>query len=103
MASFQVTVNTVTGVVFKGEYKPVADLTTLKQFAIQAYDKKLPILLEIESWYRDPRNFYMPLEYSTTAFYKILPTPSDDTAYQLIASPINWQNDDFELEVLYRS
>jgi len=103
MASVQVTVNTVTGVVIKGEYKPVADLTTLKQLAIQAYDNKLPLLLEIESWYRDPRYIYMPLEYNTTAFYKILPMPSDDIAYQLIASPIHWQNDDFELEVLYRS
>jgi hypothetical protein len=103
MASVQVTVNTVTGVVIKGEYKPVADLTTLKQLAIQAYDNKLPLLLEIESWYRDPRYIYMPLEYNTTAFYKILPMPSDDIAYQLITSPIHWQNDDFELEVLYRS
>jgi hypothetical protein len=103
MASVQVTVNTVTGVVIKGEYKPVDDLTTLARLAMKAYDKKLPLLLEIESWYRDPRYFYMPLEYNTTAFYKILPAPSDTAAYELKVSPHLWQNDDFELEVSYRS
>ena len=103
MASVQVTVNTVTGVVIKGEYKPVEDLSTLAQLATKAYDNKLPLLLEIESWYRDPRYFYMPLEYNTTAFYKILPAPSDTAAYELDASPHLWQNDDFELEVSYRS
>jgi hypothetical protein len=103
MASVQVTVNTVTGVVIKGEYQPVEDLTTLKQFATQAYDNKLPLLLEIESWYRDPRYFYMPLEYNTTAFYKIQPAPSDTAAYELDVSPHLWQSDDFEREVSYSS
>jgi len=71
MVSLQISVNTVTGVVINGEYKSVADIPTLENFASEAYNNKLPILLEIESWYRDPKSYYAPLEYSTTAFYKI--------------------------------
>jgi S1-C subfamily serine protease len=78
MIPIQISVNTVTGVVIEGEYNPVADIPTLEQFANKAYDNKLPILLEIESWYRDPSNIFNPLEYTTTAFHKILPTPSAD-------------------------
>jgi len=103
MAPVQITVNTVTGVVIEGEYKPVADISTLDKFASEAYESKLPLLLEIEIWQRDPSNFYMPLEYSTTAFYKIMPSPRDDAVYEFFASPASIRGDDFEIEVLYHS
>ncbi len=72
-----VRVTSVTGVVIEGEYQAVTDIETLDQFATKAYEEDSPILLEIESWNRDPSNFYSPLEFHTTAFYKINPTPSD--------------------------
>ena len=103
MTPVQITVNAVTGVVIKGEYRPVADISTLDKFASEAYDSKLPLLLEIEIWQRDPNNFFMPLEYSTTAFYKIMPSPRDDAVYEFFASPASIRGDDFEIEVLYQS
>jgi len=87
MARVNITVNTVTGVVIEGEYKPVSDVTTLKHLAIEAYDNKLPLLLEIENWYRDPKYIFMPLEHITTGFYRVLPKPSNDAEYKLITSP----------------
>ena len=99
----QITVNAITGVVIKGEYRPVTDVSTLDKFASEAYDSKLPLLLEIEIWQRDPNNFFMPLEYSTTAFYKIMPSPRDDAVYEFFASPASIRGDDFEIEVLYKS
>jgi S1-C subfamily serine protease len=103
MTAVQITVNTVTGVVIEGEYKPVKDLPTLDRLASEAYDNKLPLLLEIESWHRNPNYFFMPLEHSTTAFYKITPTPRDEVVYEFTRSPASLRGEDFEIEVLYRS
>ncbi len=97
----QLSVNSVTGVVIKGEYKPVDDIPTLEKLASQAYEKKLPLLLEIETWQRDPKYFYRPLEYSITAFYKIMPTPSDGYANTMAVSSGDYRGEDFELEVLH--
>jgi S1-C subfamily serine protease len=103
MAPVQIIVNTVTGVVIEGEYMPVGDVSTLDRFADEAYDNKLPLLLEIETWHRDPNYFFMPLEYNTTAFYKIIPTPRDEVVYEFSKSPASLRGEDFEIEVLYRS
>ena len=103
MTAVQISVNTVTGVVIEGVYKPVEDIPALDKFATEAYAEKLPILLEIESWHRDPSYFYLPLEYRTTAFYKIVPSPSDDVVYEFNSSPAGHRGEDFEIEVLYRS
>jgi hypothetical protein len=101
MVQVQLSVNSVTGVVIKGEYEPVDNIPTLEKLASQAYDKKLPLLLEIETWQRDLKYFYKPLEYSTTAFYKIMPAPSDDYANTVAVSLGDYRGDDFELEVLH--
>jgi len=103
MVSLQISVNTVTGVVIKGEYKSVADISTLENLASEAYSKRLPILLEIESWYRDPKSFYSPLEYSTTAFHKILPTPSEKLAKETNSLPTRIEDDAYTLEARHRS
>ncbi|MFV2032814.1 MAG: hypothetical protein ACC663_09985, partial [Gammaproteobacteria bacterium] len=103
MVSLQISVNTVTGVVINGEYKSVADIPTLENFASEAYNNKLPILLEIESWYRDPKSYYAPLEYSTTAFYKILPTPSENQVKQANALPANLQGDALAIQAKHHS
>jgi len=103
MIPVQISVNTVTGVVIEGEYNPVADIPTLEQFASKAYDNKLPILLEIESWYRDPANFFNPLEYSTTAFHKVQPMPSVNETKGLNAKPANLQNEGSELMARHHS
>jgi hypothetical protein len=102
MVSLQISVNTVTGVVIKGEYNPVADIPTLEKLAGEAYSKRLPILLEIESWYRDPKSYYSPLEYSTTAFHKILPTPSENLVKKANAIPAN-RGEAYSLEARHRS
>jgi len=98
MIPVQISVNTITGVVIEGEYNPVADIPALEQFASKAYDNKLPILLEIESWYRDPTKFYQPLEYSTTAFHMIQPTPSNNPVQAVKRLPENLPNDASELK-----
>jgi len=103
MIPVQISVNTITGVVIEGEYNPVADIPTLEQFASKAYDSKLPILLEIESWYRDPANFFNPLEYSTTAFHKIQPMPSADEVKALNAKPANLHNEGSEIRARHHS
>ena len=103
MTPVQISVNTVTGVVIEGEYKPVTDISALDKFASEAYGSELPLLLEIESWQRDPNYFFMPLQYSTTAFYKIMPAPRDEVIYELSVSPASLRGEDFEIEVLYRS
>ncbi len=103
MIPVQISVNTITGVVIEGEYNPVADIPTLEQFASKAYDSKLPILLEIESWYRDPENFFKPLEYSTTAFHKIQPMPSADEVKALNAKPANLHNEGSEIRARHHS
>jgi len=102
MVSLQISVNTVTGVVIKGEYQSVADIPALEKIASEAYSKRLPILLEIESWYRDPKSYYSPLEYSTTAFHKILPTPSENLVKKANAIPAN-RGEAYSLEARHRS
>jgi S1-C subfamily serine protease len=103
MVSLQISVNTVTGVVIKGEYKSVADISTLEKLASEAYSKRLPILLEIEVWHRDPKSFYSPLEYSTTAFHKILPTPSEKLVKETNLLPTRVEGDAYTLEARHRS
>jgi len=103
MVSLQISVNTVTGVVIKGEYKSVADISTLEKLASEAYSKRLPILVEIESWHRDPKSFYSPLEYSTTAFHKILPTPSEKLVKETNSLPTRTERDAYSLEARHRS
>ena len=34
------------------------------------------MLLEIETWRRNPQNLRMPLAHITTAFYRVMPSPS---------------------------
>lgn len=103
MIPVQISVNTVTGVVIEGEYNPVADIPTLEQLASEAYDNELPILLEIESWFRDPTNFYSSLEYTTTAFHKIQPAPSVLQTKAVNAKPANPQNEPSELKARHHS
>ena len=103
MIPVQISVNTVTGVVIEGEYNPVSDIPTLEQFVSKAYDNKLPILLEIESWYRDPANFYSPLEYTTTVFHKVQPAPSAQQVKAVNARPANFRNEVSELKARHHS
>jgi S1-C subfamily serine protease len=103
MIPFQISVNTVTGVVIEGEYNPVSDIPTLEQLANKAYDNDLPILLEIESWYRDPSNFYSELEYATTAFHKIQPAPSVQQTKAVNTRPNNYHHEASELKAEHRS
>jgi S1-C subfamily serine protease len=103
MIPVQITVNTVTGVVIEGEYNPVADIPTLEQLVSKAYDDKLPILLEIESWYRDPSNFYNALEYNTTAFHMIQPAPSAQQVKATNTRPTEFHHDASELKAKHHS
>ena len=102
MIPVQIIVKTVTGVVVEGEYIPIVDIPTLDKIASQAYDDRLPLLLEIESWVRDAKNYYKPLQYSTTAFYKITPKPGGNPVNAQKASAINSPGGDFEIDVMYR-
>ena len=103
MVPLQIVVNSITGVVIEGVYKPVADIPTLEKYANEAYNNQLPILLEIESWYRDPKSYYSPLQYNTTAFHKILPTPSEIQSKAANAMPTNWQREAFALKAMHHS
>ncbi len=95
----QITVNSITGVVTEGVYQPVADIPTLEKLVSEAYNNHLPILLEIESWYRNPTNFFAPLEYNTTAFHKILPTPTKNQSHEAAALPASMQSKASSLKI----
>ena len=103
MIPVQITVNSVTGVVVEGEYIPIDDIPTLDKIVSRAYNDNTPLLLEIESWSRDSKNFYKPLEYSTTAFYKIIPKPGSDYPETQKASTTGPLGDDFGIEAQHRS
>ncbi|MDH3716103.1 MAG: hypothetical protein OET44_19910, partial [Gammaproteobacteria bacterium] len=77
---YLLSVSTVTGVVIDGEYSPVRTIETLNEFARNAYQIGSPLLLEIETWRRDPQNLRAPLAQITTAFYRVMPSPSAATA-----------------------
>ena len=72
----QLSVRTVTGVVLEGKYQPISDISTLNQVALEAYEANKALLLEIESWGRNPSELNEPLKHNTTAFYRIVPEPS---------------------------
>jgi len=97
-----VRVASITGVVIEGEYLAVNDVETLEQFAIKAYEEESPILLEIESWNRDPSSFYNPLEYRSTAFYKINPLPSDNQIRTVKTAPSKFQKEAFSQLAMHR-
>lgn len=79
---FQLDVKTITGMVVDGKYHPVDDVPTVEQIARRAYDAGKPVLLEIEVWTREqPRRADAELKRLSTAFYKIVPAPSD-TAHE---------------------
>ncbi|MEM7293924.1 MAG: trypsin-like peptidase domain-containing protein, partial [Pseudomonadota bacterium] len=71
----QLSVRTITGVVLEGEYQPIHDIDTLDAIATEAYESNRALLLEIESWGRNPKNMDEPLRKSTSAFYRIVPQP----------------------------
>ena len=75
----QLTVKTITGAVLEGKYQPITDIAELDHIADKAYKAKQAILLEIENWQRDPNNLNAPLKRSTSAFYRIVPSPSAKT------------------------
>jgi len=97
-----VRVASVTGVVIDGEYQAVKDIATLDQLADKAYEGDSPMLIEIESWNRDPSSFYNPLEYHSTAFYKINPTPSDSQTKTVKLAPSKHQKEAFGLMAMHR-
>lgn len=74
----QLNVRTVTGTVLKGRYQAVSDISSLNAIAEEAHQLESPLLLEIESWGRNPADINEPLHHSTTAFYRIMPTLSPD-------------------------
>ncbi len=76
MVPYILSVSTVTGVVIDGVYTPVDDIDKLNGFARSAYHVGSPLLLEIQSWRRDPTNIRAPLQHVTTAFYRVMPSPS---------------------------
>ena len=102
MYTVPVRVVSVTGAVIEGEYQSVSDIATLDQLANKAFDEDSPILLEIESWNRDPANFYSPLEYRNTAFYKIHPAPSDSQIRTVKTAPSKFQKEAFGLLAMHR-
>ena len=77
---YLLSVSTITGVVINGEYSAVHDIDRLNRYAETAYHLNAPLLLEIETWRRDPENIRGPLQHITTAFYRVMPRPSRVTS-----------------------
>jgi serine protease Do len=77
---YLLSVSAVTGVVIDGAYSPVKTIAALDEYAQKAYQIGSPLLLEIETWRRDPQNLRAPLAQITTAFYRVMPSPSAATA-----------------------
>ncbi len=73
---YLLSVSTVTGVVIDGKYSPVDTIEALDGFAKNAFQIGSPLLLEIETWRRNPQNWRAPLGHITTAFYRVMPAPS---------------------------
>ena len=78
VAPVQLSVRTITGAVVDGKYKPISDIPTLNKVAMEAYEANEALLLEIESWGRNPKDINQPLTRSSSAFYRVLPEPSPD-------------------------
>ena len=76
-APIQLSVRTITGAVLNGKYKPISDIPTLNEVAMEAYQSNNALLLEIESWGRNSNNIHQPLQRSTSAFYRVVPAPSE--------------------------
>ncbi|MDH3451950.1 MAG: trypsin-like peptidase domain-containing protein [Gammaproteobacteria bacterium] len=73
---YLLSVSSVTGVVIDGAYSPVGTIEALNELARSAYQIGSPLLLEIETWRRNPQNLHAPLAHITTAFYRVMPSPS---------------------------
>ncbi len=79
--SYQLDVKTITGVVYDGQYHAVSDIDTVEQLAETAANAGAPMLLEIEYWARkDPMDVQQALQHLDTAFFKLLPSPSEPFA-----------------------
>jgi len=76
---YLLSVSSVTGVVIDGEYSPVQTIEKLNEYAQNAYQISSPLLLEIETWRRNPEDLRAPLAHVTTAFYRVMPSPSATT------------------------
>jgi len=89
----QLSVRTVTGAVLEGKYQSISDIPSLDEVVSKAYESNHALLLEIESWSRNPSDINQPLQRSATAFYRIVPSPSEVEAGVDGIAPFNIHSD----------
>ena len=77
MVPYILSVSMITGVVIDGRYTPIETIAELDELSLEAYKIGTPLLLEIETWRHDPQNIRAPMEQVTTAFYRVMPSPSE--------------------------
>jgi len=77
----QLTVNTVTGIAYDGDYYTIKSVDALERLAAEAFAANFPILLEIEFWGRDnPLNIDEPIRRLRTSFHTVMPALSSAEA-----------------------
>jgi serine protease Do len=77
----QLSVNTVTGIAFDGNYYTIKSVDALEHLAAEAFAENFPILLEIEFWGRDnPLNIDEPVRRQRTTFHTVMPALSSAEA-----------------------
>jgi len=70
----QLSVNTVTGIAYDGNYYTIKSVGALERLAAEAFAANFPILLEIEFWGREnPLNIDEPVRRIKTSFHTVIP------------------------------
>lgn len=70
----QLSVNTVTGIAYDGNYYTIKSVDALERLAAEAFAANFPILLEIELWGREsPLNIDEPVRRLKTSFHTVMP------------------------------
>ncbi len=70
----QLDIKTITGAVYNGTYHAVTGVEALDELANAAFESKLPLLLEIETWARPtPMGLEEPFQRRSTLFHKVTP------------------------------
>ena len=73
--AYQLDVKTITGIVYQGQYQPVANIEEVEEIARVAYEAAKPLLLEIELWSRVV-NMDGELQHAGTGFFRVSPQTS---------------------------
>ena len=103
LVPIQLSVKTITGLVFDGTYHAVNTVETVERLAAQAFELASPLLLEVETWGREsPLKFNEPMQRLDTTFHTITPALTTAAAPSKVHTDVSMEiSDPASREVAY--